>query len=134
IRVLARVEDPDGISSVRVRYRIDPATNLFAVTMTDDGVNGDLVAGDGVYTALIPGQQAGTLVAFRVEATDAFSPPATTRFPSDAPVRECLIRTGETMPAGAFGTYRFWLTQATFDFWANREKTSNENLDSTFVY
>src|SRR5205807_6319326 len=102
IRVLARVEDPDGISSVRVRYRIDPATNLFAVPMTDDGVNGDLVAGDGVYTGLIPGQPAGTLVAFRVEATDPFSPPATTQFPADAPVRECLVRVGETTPAGAF--------------------------------
>jgi hypothetical protein len=134
IRVTARVEDPDGLNSIWVRYRIDPATNLFAVTMTDDGANGDLVAGDGVYTGLIPGQPADTLVAFRVEATDAFSPPATTQFPADAPVRECLVRVGETMPAGTFGTYRFWLTQTTFDFWSNREKTSNENVDSTFVY
>ena len=55
-------------------------------------------------------------------------------FPADAPARECLVRVGETVPSGAFGTYRFWITRATHDAWANREKMSNEDVDATFVY
>ena len=102
--------------------------------MLDDGSNGDAVAGDGIYTALIPGQSAGTLLAFQIVATDNSPQPATTHFPADAPARECLVRVGESTPPGAFGTYRFWLTQASFNAWSNREKLSNENLDATFVY
>lgn len=134
IRVTARVHDPDGLQSVTLLYRIDPDTTLASVAMTDTGLNGDALAGDGIYTGLIPGQPAGKLIAFRIEATDAFIPGATARFPTDAPTRECLVQTGESMPPGAFGTYRFWMTQAAHTFWSNREKMSNENLDTTFVY
>ena len=44
------------------------------------------------------------------------------------------MRWGESVPEGAFGAYRFWLTQATFDAWSTREKNSNEPLDATFAY
>ena len=36
---------------------------------------------------------------------------ATSRFPADAPVRECLVRFGEATPAGSFGSYRLWVSQ-----------------------
>lgn len=134
IRVTARVQDPDGISAVSLVYRIDPSATTTPVVMKDDGVNGDLLAGDGIYTGVIPGQNNGALVAFRVQADDGFVPAAAKLFPSDAPARECLVRVGETIPVGGFGTYRLWMTQATFDFWTAREKSSNEDLDTTFVY
>ena len=134
IRVTARVSDPDGVQTVTLRYRIDPDATLIDLPMLDDGTGGDARAGDGLYTAYIPGQSNGKLVAFRVEATDRFAPPATAQFPTDAPTRECLVRVGETQPPGAFGTYRLWLTSATVTTWAGREKLSNENLDGTFAY
>lgn len=137
IRVTARVADPDGVQSVTLHYRIDPSPTLTSVTMTDDGTGGDALAGDGLYTAQIPGQATGKLVAFHLVAVDQHAMPAviaTSQFPGDAPVRECLVRIGETHPPGAFGTYRLWLTDATVATWANREKNSNENLDGTFVY
>jgi len=134
IRVTTRVSDPDGVQSVTLRYRVDPDATLLNAAMVDDGTGGDALAGDGVYTALIPGQSAGKLVAFRIEATDGFAPAATTQFPSDAPIRECLVRVGEAPPTGGFGTYRLWLTAATVTTWAGREKLSNEDLDGTFVY
>jgi hypothetical protein len=134
VRVTARVSDPDGVPSVTLRYRIDPASTLAGVVMTDDGTGGDALAGDGIYSARIPGQPNGTLIAFRIEASDGHASPATSLFPADAPARECLIRVGETQPPGAFGTYRLWLTAATVTTWSNREKTSNEDLDGTFVY
>ncbi|MBN1359880.1 MAG: lamin tail domain-containing protein, partial [Sedimentisphaerales bacterium] len=47
----------------------DPA-NWTQVFMLDDGTGADEVAGDGVYTAVIPGQQHRTLVRFRFVAVD----------------------------------------------------------------
>ncbi|HWQ90939.1 MAG TPA: lamin tail domain-containing protein, partial [Clostridia bacterium] len=117
-----------------LKYRIDPAGSLIAVTMADNGLNADNVAGDGIYSGLIPAQPANTLVAFRVEASDQFTPAGLTQFPREAPVRECLVRFGESRPPGAFGSYRFWITQANFNFWSGREKLSSENIDATFVY
>src|SRR6185295_19091165 len=67
--VTARVHDPDGLASVQPRYRLDPSATLTTVTMLDDGTGGDAVAGDGLYSATIPGQPANTLVAFRIQAT-----------------------------------------------------------------
>ncbi|PYJ03203.1 MAG: hypothetical protein DME25_12935, partial [Verrucomicrobia bacterium] len=134
IRVTARVSDPDGVPSVTLKYRLDPAATVLSVPMVDDGTGGDALAGDGVFTGLIPGQAPGTLVAFHLEALDGFVPGASTQFPSDAPQRECLVRVGEIQPPGAFGAYRLWLTTATVATWAGREKLSNENLDGTFVY
>ncbi len=132
--VTARVHDPDGIGSLALKYRVDPATTFTTVTMNDSGINGDAIAGDGVFSGTIPGQAANTVVAFHLQATDQFTPAATSRFPSDAPVRECFILFGDAMPFSSFGTYRMWMSQALVNRWAAMEKLSNELLDCTFVY
>ncbi|MCL5099335.1 MAG: lamin tail domain-containing protein, partial [Candidatus Omnitrophica bacterium] len=131
--VSARVQDPDGIASVQLKYRVDPSLTYAAVTMVDDGTGGDELAGDGVYSGTIPGRPANTLVAFYVEARDGFEPPAATRFPGDAPGRECLARFGEVQPFGSFGTYRVWLTQAASNRWSSRGHAGKEPVDCTFV-
>ncbi|MEO8428601.1 MAG: lamin tail domain-containing protein, partial [Verrucomicrobiota bacterium] len=124
--VKAQVSDPDALASLVLSYRVDPSTNQTAVSMVNNGA--------GFYSATIAGQPSGTMVAFFLTARDNFSPSATTTFPDDAPIRECLIRFGETQPAGTFATYRIWVTQATQQRWATREKNSNKPLDATFVY
>ncbi|MEO6033657.1 MAG: lamin tail domain-containing protein, partial [Verrucomicrobiota bacterium] len=135
IHVTARAHDSDGLASMTLRYRLDPSSTVFSLAMNDGGTNGDVIAGDGIFSANIPGQADGTLVAFRVEAADGFSPAATTKFPADAPTHECLVRVGESLPPGAFGTYRLWITEATRLNWSNAEKQlSNEPFDATFVY
>ncbi len=131
--VTARVHDPDGLTSVQLRYRLDPSATLNNVVMLDDGTGGDAVAGDGLYSATLPAQPAGTLAAFRVEATDRFSPTATSTFPNNAPTRECLVRFGETVPTGNFPSYRIWMTQATFNTWDARNNLNNTFNDVTFV-
>jgi len=131
--VTARVADPDGVVSPTLRYRLDPSASYSAVTMLDNGTGGDAVAGDGVFSATIPGQGAGTLVAFYLQATDQFSPAATALYPSDAPTRECLVRIGETQPTGNFPVYRLWMTQATLNNWTTRNKLDNTPLNVTFV-
>jgi hypothetical protein len=131
--VTARVRDVNGIGLVQLRYRQDPSATLTSATMRDDGTSGDALAGDGIYSATITAG-AGTLIAFRVQATDLAGIPATTTFPPDAPSRECLVRFGDTATTGNLGVFRLWMTAANMNTWIARERLSNEALDSTFIY
>ncbi len=136
VALTARVSDPDGVANVQVRYRIDPAATVNTVAMRDDGTAGDRVAGDGEYTAIVPGQAVGATIAFRVEATDArISGPgaATSLFPAPT-AGEALIRFGEPAIFGGLGVYRIWMTASNLNLWTVRERLSNEALDGTFVY
>jgi hypothetical protein len=133
IVVTARVHDADGLSSVSLNYRLDPSGGYTTLAMKDDGTGGDAVAGDGIYSATIPGQASGTMLAFYVQATDMFAPAATSKFPSDAPARECLARVGEVQPTGNFPVYRMWMTTATLNTWNSRSKLDNSPLNVTFV-
>jgi hypothetical protein len=45
--------------------------NWTSVAMHDDGLNGDAVAGDSIYSAIIPQQANRTLVRYRITCTDA---------------------------------------------------------------
>lgn len=49
----------------------EAATNWTAIFMHDDGMNGDQLAGDDVYTAVLPVQPNRTLVRYRITSTDA---------------------------------------------------------------
>ena len=129
--VSARVSDPDPITGVTLRYRVDPGTTLTAVTMRDDGTAGDLIAGDGIFSGTITGRAAGTLVAFRVEAADSSG---TRTYPDNAPTRECLIRWGETLPFGSIGTYRVLMTQQIANEWTAADGKDNTYRDMTFIY
>jgi hypothetical protein len=132
--VTARAQDADGIDSLTLSYRTDPGSTLNNVDMRDDGTGGDAIADDGLYSATIPGQASGVLVAFRINARDGTDPAATNVFPAEAPARECLVRWGEQPVAGTLGTYRIWITEATRSFWASRERNANDPVDCTFVY
>ncbi|MGA3145768.1 MAG: lamin tail domain-containing protein, partial [Verrucomicrobiota bacterium] len=134
--VTAKMHDPNGVQSPTLFYRIDPATTYTAVTMKDDGTGGDAIAGDGVFSATIPGQAANQIVAFYISATDGLG--ATTRFPAlrpqdNEPVRECVVMFGDGNPGGSFGVYHLWITQTNATRWANLSDLSNEGNDCTFV-
>jgi hypothetical protein len=132
--VTARINDPDGLAGVTLRYRIDPGNNVVDVPMKDDGTGGDEFAGDGLYSGTIPGQALNVMVAFHVRATDANAAPVTSLFPNNAPNRECLVSFGETNRAGSIGTYHLWVTTSNINYWTARERNSNEGIDCTFVY
>lgn len=134
ISVSARVQDPDGLARVTLWYRVDPQTNWVAVAMRDEATDGNEVAGDGVYSGLIPGAATSSMIAFWVEAEDSAPPAATARFPTDAPSRECLVRVGEAAVTNRFGAVRLWMTQRTFNTWSSRSTASSGPLDVTFVY
>jgi hypothetical protein len=134
--VQANVHDPDGVQSVTLYYRIDPATNYIGVPMKDDGTGGDVLAHDGIFSATIPGQTANTMAAFYISAVDKLG--AATRFPAlltdQSPKRECVVMFGDGNPGGSFGTYHVWITQTNVNRWANLADLSNEGNDFTFVY
>jgi len=141
VRVTARVHDPDGISQFIVRYRVDPGNTFNSATLVDTGAGGDAVAGDGLFTATLPGQNANVMVAFHVQAVDGLNRtnlfPANAlnyAFPNDAPGHEALIRWGETQMAGSFATYHLWITEAVNQRWSTRDRLNNAQLDGTFVY
>jgi hypothetical protein len=93
VTVSMRVTDPDGVASVVLAYQlVDPGsyirltdaayqTSWTNIAMRDDGLSGDAVAGDGVYSVILPGslQTHRRLVRYRVTATDTLG--ATIRGP-----------------------------------------------------
>lgn len=84
VTITAALSDPDGVASATLSYQIvDPgayirltdaayAANWTTAPMVDDGTNGDAVAGDGIYTAVLPGslQVHRRLIRYRVTAVD----------------------------------------------------------------
>jgi hypothetical protein len=134
--VTTSAQDPDGVKSLTLYYRIDPSTTYTSVPMNDSGTGGDAIAHDGIYSATIPGQPANTVVGFYIAAVDNLG--ASTRFPAlltdNSPVRECVVMFGDGNPGGSFGVYHLWLTQTNVNRWANLADLSNEGNDFTFVY
>ncbi len=144
--VSARATDRQGIAALKLRYRIDPISTYTDVTMHDNGAGGDDIAGDGIYSATIPGQAAGEMTPFYVEARDGqnaigtfpiqvFPRPGFDRcWPNDAPVRECLVRWGEVQMSGDFATYHLWVSAVNSNRWHTRSPMDNTDMDATFVY
>ncbi|MBN8249922.1 MAG: CotH kinase family protein, partial [Verrucomicrobia bacterium] len=132
--ISVRANDPDTIASVMLNWRLDPATEITTTPMRDDGTEGDARAGDGVYSATLPGQPGNTLVAFTITATDSAATPAVRQYPEAVPAYECLVRFGDAAVANAFGTYRLWVTRANVSRWSARPNLSNEPIPGTLVY
>ncbi|HEY9174146.1 MAG TPA: lamin tail domain-containing protein, partial [Verrucomicrobiae bacterium] len=126
ITITAQIEDPDGLAAATLKYRVDPDTNLVTFPLAYRGA--------GLYSGTIPGQAAGVRVAFYLETQDAGTPSVVSRFPADAPDRECLVSFGEPAGLPILGSYRLWVSQKNVNRWAAREKQSNHPLDMTFVY
>ncbi|MEY2407595.1 MAG: hypothetical protein QOF48_265 [Verrucomicrobiota bacterium] len=65
----------NNLNSTPLTNSLNPAFELPAnwttVSMHDDGANGDAVAGDGIYSVVLPQQANRSLVRYRVTCTDA---------------------------------------------------------------
>jgi len=137
IVVTARITDPDGVALAVLSYRSEGSSSFTTEPMLDDGTGDDRVAGDGLFTATIPGTSAGTMRAFYIEAFDGM---AFTRFPArlglsaEVSERTCLVRVGDTVVNSRFATYRVWFSNDVLNTFRSRPNLSNELLDCTFVY
>ena len=137
IVVTANVTDNDGLDYVTLYYRSEGSAIFTGSDMADNGSGNDLIAGDGIFTASIPGASAGTMRAFYIEASDGS---ASTRFPTkldpsaDVPDRTCLVRVADTPVNTRFATYRVWMSEDVIKTFGSRANLSNELMDCTFVY
>ena len=137
IVVTARVTDNDGVKSVTLNYRSEGTATFTTAPMIDDGTGSDKVAGDGLYTAAIPGASANTMRAFYLTASDGV---VSTRFPTrlqasaDVPDRTCLVRVGDGAASTRVNTYRVWMSNDVVNAFHSRANLSNELMDCTFVY
>lgn len=129
VKVTARFDDPDGVATRTLSWRLDVSATFTDLAMNDAGTGGDDLAGDGVFTATIPGQAAGALVVWNVGATDAVGA-AAQAFVAPA---FGLVRFGESVPASAFVTQRFWMTTAEIARWTSSSFLSNASYSGTFV-
>jgi hypothetical protein len=140
IVVTARVTDNDGVGAVTLYYRSEGSGGFTNMQMVDNGMDDDLVGGDGIYTGTIPGASSGTMRAFYIRASDFDTLGATTRFPirlqssADVPDRTCLVRVGDALLSTPFANYRIWISNDVVDTFRSRANLSNELLDCTFVY
>jgi hypothetical protein len=97
VTITALVSDTDGLDQVNLAYQqVDPGdyitqsddrflTQWTTIAMHDDGQNGDVSPGDGVYTAVLPTelQQHRRLVRYRITAIDALGVSRTAPYDDD---------------------------------------------------
>jgi hypothetical protein len=138
--VTARFHDFNPFQATLL-YRLDsgvnPTPTYTAVPMVDDGTGGDALAGDGLYSATIPGQTNGAVVAFLVQARDIASG-SNTLFPADlhnnaGVPRECVVAFGDPIPTGSFKHHHVFITQNWAQRWAQGGGVSHEVHDGTWV-
>jgi hypothetical protein len=137
--VTARVSDPDGLGSVNLRFRTGSTGAFNTLAMRDDGLFGDAVAGDGVWSATLNGRAAGTLVQFRIEAADGAPSVAWSQFPSGSvfqglpAVSEANVRWGDPVPFGTYEHIHSWTTPEV-DNALNADGLDNTYRDTTLVH
>jgi hypothetical protein len=97
VTITMKVTDPDGITSVELEYQlVDPGdyiaitderydTSWTTLVMRDDGTGDDAVAGDDIFTAVLPGslQLHRRLVRYRVTAVDTLGLGVTAPYADD---------------------------------------------------
>ena len=137
--VTARVSDPDGLSSVSLRFRTVETAAFSSVAMRDDGAGGDALAGDGIWSGTLNGRGSGELVQFIVEAFDNASSTASSIFPTGTvyaglpAVSGANIRWGDPVPTGTFNHVHAWLTASQNTWLSNGQDSSLVGgLDNTF--
>jgi hypothetical protein len=68
--ITAEVNSADGLFSVVLFYDNALLGNHESISMSDNGDMGDVTAGDGIYSALLPALSAGEFIKFYIQATE----------------------------------------------------------------
>lgn len=130
VTVRARVGDPDQVSQVRVHWRGDNESWKH-VEMNQTGL---AAQGYSEFAAALPGQPAGKLIQFYIEAHDGGG--ALSQFPPEGPNSRALFRVQDGELAMA-QLHRFRLLMTAADtalLHAPTNAMSNQRLGATVVY
>ena len=125
VTVRVTAHDPDAVASVSLKYRDANAAPAPAFTSVAMNVNAA-----GQYESAIPGQAAGHLLEFYVEATDGAG--AISRYPANS----ALVKWNDgTVPPGPGHGLRLLMTKANADFMHLMTNVmSNDFLPATVIY
>ena len=107
-----------------------------AVTMTDNGVGGDAIAGDGTFTVELPPRQVGTVVEFYVQAQDIDGNIRTWPAPSDdggGQEANALYQVDNEVYDGSQPIYRAVMTETERAFFENLRRNSNAEMNASFI-
>ena len=88
VTVTCRITDSGGVIAAELLYSVSNSPPVTAL-MHDDGQNGDNAARDGIWTATIPGQAAGSFRAFYLRVHGSAG--AWTIYPETAPFKKILL-------------------------------------------
>jgi hypothetical protein len=148
--VTAELTDSDGVKEVKLRYSVESVKAAVTdLPMLDDGQAPDEKAGDGIYTATVPGQALGKRVIFSILATDSLGNVG--RFPLDdrqrthpylldpantdeTKLRYAVYIHGAVGQNGGVPEYRILMTQENSTELTTRHVMNNDVLDSSFVW
>jgi hypothetical protein len=98
VAITAKITDSDGVSNVTLLYQLvdpgsyielnDPAyqNDWASIPMSDNGADGDVLAADAVYTAVLPAslQTHRRLIRYRITAVDAANRSVTVPYEDDS--------------------------------------------------
>lgn len=124
--ISVRVNDPDGVASATLNYRVNPATAFTTVPMT--------LQSNDVWAATVPGQTAGKIVHFYVTAADTLGAPAfaPVKGPDSRALYQVADTQGSALPAHEL---RLIMLDADRDFMlANTNVMSNARNGATLIY
>jgi hypothetical protein len=128
--ISAEVKDDDAVSSVVLH--INTGDGYEPIPMYDDGADGDMAAGDGIYSARIDPLPAGTLVRYRITAQDNLG--ATTQNPEPGnPTRNHGYYIEPAPVISNFPVYHILISDANFQ-WLNDHIYSDDLVEATFVH
>ncbi len=139
VTVTVQIRDSDGVASAAIKHRLDTVTTYSTAAMNDAGTGSDEVAGDGTWTGTIPGQAAGSIVEFYVEAADTGA--RVTQFPPLPPAGApaavlkdlAVYRVGDRQTPGVRPMYRITLTRDAEAALKARRSLSNHLVPCSFV-
>src|SRR5438477_482721 len=76
-------------NSALLHWRVDGAASFTSVSMHDDGLNGDALAGDNIWTGRIPAQHNNTVVEYYISSSDGIT---TRTYPAPAYSNSSLVQ------------------------------------------
>jgi hypothetical protein len=133
VTVTAKITDPDGVASATLNFRLDGSPTFTQSPMRDDGVEPDLIAGDGIHAGRIEGTGSrGAVAELYLEAVDGkglrrLSPP-------EAPERTLVYQYDDGIPRNAVPAYRLVLLKKDHQTLLRRAPTSNHHLPASLIY
>ncbi len=141
VSVSARIldEHTNGLT-VTLQWRLDGAPGFTTATMFDDGVHGDGLAGDGIFSAVIPPQADKAIIEFYLSARDLEN--QTRTFPNVVPsggprTANLLYEVDNGAYAGSQPVFRLIMSQAEHDYLSSQiwggEPFSDAFVNGTFV-